>query len=64
MYKMDTGTLKYHGADVACSSEPINFQFNQTYAEYVNAKSLFRVHSCLMIFAWMFCASTGILIAR
>jgi len=54
----------YHGADRTSSTEPINFLFSQSFSEYAHTKSLFKVHSCLMVFAWMFCASSGILLKR
>lgn len=48
------------------SSDKFNLLFDDEYSTLNEEKdsSKVKVHSCLMIFAWLFCASTGILIAR
>ncbi|CAF1122033.1 unnamed protein product, partial [Brachionus calyciflorus] len=57
-------TIQKHGSDVVVSDSVIDFSVNTTYSGSVRDAAKSKAHACLMIFAWMFCVSTGIILAR
>ncbi|CAF1108113.1 unnamed protein product, partial [Brachionus calyciflorus] len=58
------GIIQKHGSDVVVSDSVIDFSANGTYSGTVRDATKSKAHACLMVFAWMFCVSTGIILAR
>ncbi|CAF1098188.1 unnamed protein product [Brachionus calyciflorus] len=58
------GIIQKHGSDVVVSDSVIDFSVNTTFSGSVRDAAKSKAHACLMVFAWMFCVSTGIILAR
>lgn len=64
---INSGLIGYHDNSKTSSALPVNFESNKIYSNIADKPiepTNIQIHASLMIIAWIFLASTGIIVAR